>query len=123
MGKRRRPGNLSRQDWIAHYYAKEWRRSQEADTPFLNLKEYNIFYKENSDGSWSYCIKILHTPYGEGEEWSSGNLNFGRTSQDGSPETLRGYPGDGVISSAVHILPGCSPYYGRGFRRFVAGEG
>ena len=77
MGRKKGSDDLSRQDWIAHHYSKTWRSSLDKSTPYINLSGYNIFYKQNLDGSWSYCLRRQGTSQGSDEEWSTERFRSG----------------------------------------------
>lgn len=44
----------------------------------MSMDKYNIFYKENDDDSWSYCLKRLESPWGTDEEWSRERFGSGK---------------------------------------------
>ncbi len=77
MGRKKGTDGLSRQDWIAYLYAKKWQTSIDNGTSFINDCGYNIFYKEDLDGSWSYCLKRQGSLLGTDEEWSRERFDSG----------------------------------------------
>ena len=77
MSRKKALDGLSRQDWIAHFYAKKWLASRDKRTPYINQDGYNIFYKENPDRTWSYCLRRQDSAEGTDEEWSTERFRSG----------------------------------------------
>ena len=62
MGRKKAGEDLSRKEWIDFFFAMEWRLSKVNSIPHINLEGYNIFYKENPEDSWSFCVKRMGSP-------------------------------------------------------------
>jgi hypothetical protein len=77
MGRKKATDGLSRQAWIDHFYAKTWWPSIDKKTPYMNFEGYNVFYKENTDESWSYCVKREGSPWVVNEDWSRERFDSG----------------------------------------------